>query len=209
MKRLLFIGLVFSANLLFAQKPCGFKDGLQEGLCKQFYDNGNTKEACYWKKGKLDGQAIFYYENGTKSAEGYFKKGFKVKTWTYYSKNGKISGKENYVYRDHMSVLEGEYITYFPNGNVEMKINYKDGKMHGDYHSYYENGTIQSKAKLNNNATDSFEIFYPNGNINAKGPTDANFKKTGDWIYYYKDGRPEKIVTFRNGNKVSEKKYKK
>ena len=35
MKRLLFIGLVFSANLLFAQQPCGFKDGLQEGLCKQ------------------------------------------------------------------------------------------------------------------------------------------------------------------------------
>ena len=90
-----------------------------------------------------------------------------------------------------------------------MKINYKDGKMHGDYHSYYENGTIQSKAKLNNNATDSFEIYYPNGNINAKGPTDANFKKIGDWIYYYKDGTPEKIVTFRNGNKVSEKKYKK
>ena len=46
MKRLLFMGLVFSANLLFAQKPCGFKDGQQEGLCKQFYDNGNTKEAC-------------------------------------------------------------------------------------------------------------------------------------------------------------------
>ena len=52
-------------------------------------------------------------------------------------------------------------------------------------------------------------LYYPNGNINAKGPTDANFKKIGDWIYYSKDGTPEKIVTFRNGNKVSEKKYKK
>ena len=209
MKRLLFIGLVFSANLLFAQKPCGFKDGLQEGLCKQFYDNGNTKEACHWKKGKLDGQAIFYYENGTKSAEGYFKKGCKVKTWTYYSKDGKISGKENFVYRDYMSVLEGEYITYHPNGNVDTKTNYKDGKINGDYYSYYENGAIQNKAKLHNNVTNSFEIFYPNGNVSSKGATDADFKRTGEWTYYRNDGTIEKIVTFKNGNKISEKKYKK
>jgi antitoxin component YwqK of YwqJK toxin-antitoxin module len=44
-------------------KPCGFKDGLQEGACKEFYDNGQVKNS-EWKKGKWDGDAVFYYDNG-------------------------------------------------------------------------------------------------------------------------------------------------
>ena len=50
MKRLLFMGLVFSANLLFAQKPCGFKDGQQEGLCKQFMTMEIPKKPATGKK---------------------------------------------------------------------------------------------------------------------------------------------------------------
>ncbi len=36
--------LFFSASaMIYAQKPCGFKDGLQEGSCKEFFDNGQVK----------------------------------------------------------------------------------------------------------------------------------------------------------------------
>ncbi len=35
-----------------AQKPCGYKDGLQEGSCKEFYENGQVKNTIEWKKGK-------------------------------------------------------------------------------------------------------------------------------------------------------------
>lgn len=45
--------LFFSiSSLILAQKPCGYKDGLQEGTCKQFYDNGQLKYVVEWKKRK-------------------------------------------------------------------------------------------------------------------------------------------------------------
>lgn len=47
-----------------AQKPCGYKDGLQEGSCKEFYENGQVKNTIEWKKGKKEGDAVFYHDNG-------------------------------------------------------------------------------------------------------------------------------------------------
>ncbi len=37
---LLFFSFSFMGT---AQKPCGYKDGLQEGSCKEFYENGQVK----------------------------------------------------------------------------------------------------------------------------------------------------------------------
>lgn len=209
MKFLLLLGLFFTSQL-YAQKPCGFKNGLQEGVCKQFYSNGVTSEITTWKKGKLDGKAEYFYENGKKKAEGYNKKNFKVKTWTYYFKDGKISGKENWVYRDHMSVLEGEYIKYYENGKISEKTTYKNGKIHGDFIAYDKNGKLLNSAKVINGITNSLKIFREDGiTLFAEGPMDINFEKTGEWIYYKKDGKtPDKIISFRNGKKTSERKYK-
>ena len=52
---------------LQAQKKCGFLDGLQEGNCISYYDNGQKKWVQNWEKGKLDGNYIASFENGRES----------------------------------------------------------------------------------------------------------------------------------------------
>lgn len=72
----MFLLFFSTAVLITAQKPCGYKDGLQEGACKEFYDNGQVKNTVEWKKGKLDGDAVFYYDNGKVQSKGEYKKGY-------------------------------------------------------------------------------------------------------------------------------------
>lgn len=230
MKLNLFIGFFLVVTLLSAQKPCGFKNGLQEGYCKHFYENGQLKEVANWKKGKLEGPATFFYENGTKKAEGEYKKNFKIGVWHYYHENGKLEAKEKYVYRDHMSVLEGEYISYYPDGQPKIMSFYKDGKRNGDFVAYHENGKIANKGKMKGDACDSFQIFDKEGKLVQEGRLDNQFQKTGLWRDYYssgkkkaegnyiaekeegewfifaEDGKIEKIIIYKNGEEVSSKK---
>ncbi len=53
---LLFISV---SSLVWAQKPCGYKDGLQEGSCKEFFDNGQVKNIVEWKKANEKGMRFF------------------------------------------------------------------------------------------------------------------------------------------------------
>ena len=84
------ITLIFVSNLAFAQKekPCGMKDGLQEGTCKQFYSSGKPSLIENWKKGKRDGIANYYYENGQLKATGNFTRDKRNVEWKYFYDNG-------------------------------------------------------------------------------------------------------------------------
>lgn len=231
MKLKLFIGLFLITMQLSAQKPCGFKNGLQEGYCKHFYENGQLKEVANWKKGKLEGPATFFYENGKKKAEGEYKKNFKVGVWQYFHENGKLQAKEKYVYRDHMSVLEGEYISYYDDGQLKITSFYKNGKRQGDFIAYHENGKIANKGKMKDDACDLFQIFDKEGYLLQEGKLDNAFQKTGLWKEYYlsgkkkaegnyvsekeegewfiftEDGKIQKIITYKNGEEIASKKH--
>ncbi|MDQ0592312.1 antitoxin component YwqK of YwqJK toxin-antitoxin module [Chryseobacterium ginsenosidimutans] len=95
MKKILF-ALLFWSIALQAQKKCGFIDGLQEGNCIFFYENGQKKWDQNWKKGKLDGNYIAYFENGKEKAKGVYKKDRKVGEWVYYDQSGSKTGTETY-----------------------------------------------------------------------------------------------------------------
>ena len=88
MKKILLI--IFTSIPLLVFPQCGTVNGLKEGHCITFHENGNKRSDLIWKKGMLDGQAIFYYESGEKRAEGRFKKDYKIGEWVYYNKNGKF-----------------------------------------------------------------------------------------------------------------------
>ncbi|KMQ69821.1 hypothetical protein ACM39_01895 [Chryseobacterium sp. FH2] len=109
-----------------SSKKCGFIDGLQEGNCIFFYENGQKKWDLNWKKGKLDGNYIAYFEK--EKAKGVYKKGRKVGEWVYYDQSGSKTGTETYnswkgdVYSD-----ESEN-TYFKNEKIIRYGKFVNGK---------------------------------------------------------------------------------
>lgn len=189
MRKIILLKLCLMSVMLMAQKPCGFYNGLQEGECKHYYSNGQLQEVAVWKKGKLEGNATLYYENGKKKEEGKYKRGFKVGVWNYYYENGQLKLRDEWVYRDHMSVAEGSIIGYYPNGNIRIKASFRDGHRVGEFLAYHENGKLYNKGIFGADGKCSkFQIFRENGVLSGEGPIDRDFNRIGRWIFYANDG---------------------
>jgi len=79
---------------------CNCISDKEEGVCKEYYKNGQLKAEYNCKDGKLEGESRFYYESGAlKSRKNY--------------KNGKLDGISTW---------------YFKSGAVDESIYFKDGK---------------------------------------------------------------------------------
>ncbi|MBB4806866.1 antitoxin component YwqK of YwqJK toxin-antitoxin module [Chryseobacterium defluvii] len=199
--------LLLCAFMTAAQKPCGFKDGLQEGNCKQFYENGQIKEIADWKKGKLDGNAVFYYEDGKVHAKGEYKKDYKIKEWLYYDKNGKLTAKE--VFRNGEKNIYDNSLTatfYSPSGVVTEISDYKLGKLHGESRIFHEDGKSvkQTGYYENGAAAGKWKVLYPSGKLQRETEF-ANNEWNGNRIHYREDGSIEKTEVYKNGKLISTK----
>jgi antitoxin component YwqK of YwqJK toxin-antitoxin module len=71
-----------------------FKDGLEDGAFKQYFDGKLVKAEGKYVKGKMDGKVSYYYPNGTVAATGIYKNGLKEGVWLYKDKDGKPKEKE-------------------------------------------------------------------------------------------------------------------
>lgn len=200
--------MLFSASIwASAQKPCGFKDGLQEGNCKHFFDNGQVKEIADWKKGKLEGDAVFYYENGKIQAKGEYKKGYKVKEWAYYDKNGVLQSKE--VYRNGQKDIYDNSSTatfYTPSGTITEVSNYKFDKLEGESKLFHEDGKSVKQVGYYQNglATGKWKVLYPSGKIQRETEF-VNDKRNGTRVHYREDGSIEKTEVYKDGQLISTK----
>ncbi|MFP3832606.1 toxin-antitoxin system YwqK family antitoxin [Chryseobacterium sp. SIMBA_028] len=200
--------LFFSVSIsMLAQKPCGYKDGLQEGSCKEFYENGQVKNVVEWKKGKKEGDAIFYYDNGKVNAKGEFKKDFKVKEWTYYDKNGVLSSKEAYR-NGEKNVYDNSFTVtfYSPKGVVEEISNYKFAKLDGESRLFHADGkSVKQIGNYENGlGIGKWKTFYASGKLERETEL-ANDKRNGNRIYYREDGSIEKTEVYKDGKLISTK----
>lgn len=203
----IFLLLISTSTWAIAQKPCGFKDGLQEGSCKDFYENGQVKQVVEWKKGKIDGEAVYYYENGKVKAKGENKKGYKSKEWTYYDQNGVLTSKEYFrngeknIYDDNSTAT-----FYSPNGKINEISNYKFGKLDGESKLYHEDGKSVKQVGLYEKglAQGKWKVYYPSGKLQRETEL-VNDKRHGNRIHYREDGSIEKTEVYKDGQLISTK----
>ena len=60
----------------------------------------------------------------------------------------------------------GTTVSYYENGQLKYKENYKDGKLDGLRESYYENGQLRMKANYKDGEADGlFEGYDENGRL--------------------------------------------
>lgn len=76
-----------------------------------------------------------------------------------------ISGKENLV----DGKRQGQYVKYFPSGQIEMSCNYRDGKLDGPIVFYYEpSGHIYKSATYKDGILTGIEnVYYEDGNLKS------------------------------------------
>lgn len=72
-----------------------FKNDIQHGPFKQFFEGKKVRGEGTYVEGKLVGKNSYYYPNGTIAATGYYNdKGNKYGVWIYKDKDGKVISKD-------------------------------------------------------------------------------------------------------------------
>ena len=86
--------------------------------------------------------------------------------------------------------FSGRSVSYYENGQVKGKINYKNGKPDGFFEHYYENGQLNIKGNQKDGEPDGlWESYYDNGQLMIKVNYNKDGKEDGLWESYYENGQ--------------------
>lgn len=163
---------------------------------------------------KNNGQTIvgdikFYGVEGRMTAQGTFNEnGNKDGLWKYYHSNGRLKERQM---MDDGDGTDTSYM-YFPNGLLNLKIPFEEGKINGDV-MLYKNGVLSRTLPYTDGKVGSGEMveYHPIGTINMKlqlseGKANGPFKSFYDSGEVYREGKQkdgnlegERITYFKSG----------
>jgi uncharacterized protein len=107
--------------------------------------------------------------------------------------------KESYHVTDTIrNILQGEYVSYFMNGNMESRGQFTDNETTGVWEFFYETGKLKMRGILKQNANHGlWEYFYESGRKSMQGNVNGR-KREGEWISYYENGKVKEIGEYVN-----------
>lgn len=110
--------------------------------------------------------------------------------------SGKI--KESY-YVDKQGVNQGNYESFYENGNIKEISNYQSGQLSGSRKLYFENGSVEIEELYNTEGKlqGNYKVFYPDGKLQLEKEYDNNII-IGKIKIYYPDGKLKEEVTMEN-----------
>ena len=154
-----------------------------------------------------------YYENGNLKYEGLTRLGLRVKEWKFYYENGKLQFIGDYKYGEQ----NGLWKIYYENGNIKNIANYDYGGLVGLVKNFDEEGNyISSTFYEEGSDLTKWQFFYKDGkSIKKEGmaydmgeEAKKRWIATGEWKYYSKAGKLQKIETYENGEIIKVEKFK-
>jgi antitoxin component YwqK of YwqJK toxin-antitoxin module len=192
------------------------KNGLKQGLWKEFYPNGMVKNEVTYSDGKMSGYLKEYSLKGslmntTKYIDGVLQTDApelaKLDVKTAYYDNGAV--RYTATYKD--GVAEGIQREFSPEGKV---INAKvyvggtltgegildtAGRKQGPWKEYHPNGVVKSKGVyLNGKRVDDWTFYFSNEKVEQKGKYDKKGRAQGPWKWYYESGNILREENYRN-----------
>ena len=110
----------------------------------------------------------------------------------FYS-NGKLKSRTTYQSKTDGGKLHGLYEQYHENGQLQGKVNYKDGIIEdGPFESYDTKGQLEDTGNFKDGI---FESYYENGQLKRKG----NIIEGGPYEKYRENGQLEYRGNYKDG----------
>ena len=99
----------------------------------------------------------------------------------------------------------GLCVSYYPNGRLERKARFNNGKDHDTAYAYYSSGDIQAVIiHVDGIENGTWGYWYDNGEDNpaaqqvAWGNTFSMGNKEGQWLFFAEDGKPTKVQSYKD-----------
>jgi antitoxin component YwqK of YwqJK toxin-antitoxin module len=146
-----------------------------------------------YRNGLKNGSYTSCFSDGRKGAEAVFINDTIVGSYTKYYRSGKIYSKGNVDMRTETGIID----TYYANGNIQKRDEYRDGKRYA-YIEYDLNGTVNDKKKLINGELIEEKYFYGSEGKLLSREHLMGDKKHGACEYFYNNGSKKSREIYRN-----------
>ena len=162
-----------------------------------YYSNGQPKSSGHIKNKKNIDKFVSYYTNGVIEKEIPLNDEEQLEgDWKTYYDNGQLNYVVKYV---NGKIADGEQIYYYKSGGVKSKILYKGEKRNGDATEYYENGAVKLTGKYNmGDQVGNWKDYHLNGKLAAEY-TYVNDQLEGSYKNYYDNGVLESESNYTKG----------
>jgi len=88
-------------------------------------------------------------------------------------------------------------LDYHPNRTVSIEGSYKNGEREGEWKSWYENGNLWSVGNFKNGlSVGKTAVYHENGNLYYSGTYGDQEKRIGTWKFYDIDGNLLETIAY-------------
>ncbi|HNS17108.1 MAG TPA: hypothetical protein PKH94_01300 [Bacteroidales bacterium] len=173
-----------------------YKDGIPEGVRREYTEDGRIWMAYTFRAGNMTGQGIMneqgtkqgswkeFYDDGKLKAEGDYDNGKKTGGWKYYYPDGTLEQEGFY---NQGGMLDGVWRWYYPSGALHREEQYLNDLADGRSVEYDEAGKLVSSGEYIEGREEGF-WFYDIDGSREEG-TYGNGLRSGTWSSYYQDGQ--------------------
>ena len=116
------------------------RNGLNEGIHKDWYANGQLYSQGEWKNGKYEGIHKTWYINSKLAYQGKWKNGVKEGICESWHPDGQLRAQGIYKGGKKDGIVRG----WRKNGKLKYQIEWKNGRKEGLYKTWYETGKLAS-----------------------------------------------------------------
>lgn len=203
-----------------------YNDNRKNGIWKEYFCNGNTKNKITFQNGRPDGYAVMYHENGKVSEEGTWKINKWIGNYKLYYDNGNVQQEFTF---NPSGKREGPQKYYYEDGQVQIEGAWNNGKESGVVTEYHPDGSTKKTVSYNNGEADvaSIKEFQPKKPISDKPVLVDNNKKVmvskeetaqdpkqkgptminGPYVLYNKNRQKSKDGIFKDNRLMEGKSY--
>ena len=102
-------------------------------------------------------------------------------------------------HQDTNELVTGIVESFYENGQLRSRTNYKDGKKEGFYKSFHNNDELKAKGNYKSGKADGlWELFYENGQLRSGGRF-IDGKRQGWWSSFNEDGTARRGKFYKYG----------
>ena len=222
-----YTGIAFECKDGKVKRLHNYKEGKHDGLCREWYENGQLEKEVNYKDDEEDGMYRRWHENGQESYSLYYNDGEKAGNEKYWYESGQRKSEGMYKLQTIVGsttpgsltsfitgVPYGLHRSWYENGQLKSETNYKnqyedfDGELDGVSRHYYENGQLEWEANYKDGKKDGLDrSWYKNGQVKSGSFIDGygQLESQTNWI----DDRQEGLSRswYENGQLKSKVKF--
>lgn len=195
--------------------------GMEDGVATSYYPDGTLQSRSHWRDGLSHGTQSQYHRTGKLREAAEYRNGIRVDgPAETFDENGKLRDRMNYV----NGQLDGELLSYYPDGTVSGRTAISKGKFQGPSALYYPDGSLHISVSHVNDAPDGEELeYHPNGKLAARRTysdngvmrSDERYSDTGVLLVqrqwdkrsreqgtfrsWYENGKPQQLIEYVDG----------